>query len=346
MELVVENPVGRGAGVLNRVSESHGHQMARSRHLLSTYAKSDRTGCDHTVVKSWGLWQHLTLLRKLGLGGRSIGGPEGAAACLQSFLIDKDGSGDVGVDEVEQTAGEMSESANGLIINMGVVGALLLSFTFPMVVTPVEVSQSSVDFFGENGVRVLQDIYYGALILMVALAISLIAVTVMSYKHLNFWMTSPAMKIWWCQEVSAKPIVHLAQAQFIILGFIPGFGCAAHISPKVALMASCGSLFTLFFIMKSFIVESRCWSYQHWMIGKYVEQRKPAISRVDDPFTIFLESNVVVAQAIEVAGLTIKAMTAARSDLLLDSMLREVGVVSPGLRLETINAIHESAQHL
>lgn len=67
-------------------------------------------------------------------GQIELGGAEGISTILQLLVADKDGDGVVSEEEKDSVAEKLTNDANNLLINSGVVAALTLSIVFPMAI--------------------------------------------------------------------------------------------------------------------------------------------------------------------------------------------------------------------
>jgi hypothetical protein len=103
----------------------------------------------------------------------------------------------------EDDTDKLLESFTGLLLNMGVVGALILTMIFPVLLGPeVELSQTAKDFFGDDGAFALRVTYQALLVTCLGVSISVIHRSVRMYTAVNFWMPTPADKRWFIDRFS------------------------------------------------------------------------------------------------------------------------------------------------
>jgi len=98
-----------------------------------------------------------------GLADMEIGGDEGLAVHYALILLDINGDGKISVEEFEkymESAHEVIAKQADFLLNTGIIGALFLSFLYPLMFQPVTVSDVSLDFFGETGISIIFHIYY------------------------------------------------------------------------------------------------------------------------------------------------------------------------------------------
>jgi hypothetical protein len=197
--------------------------------------------------------ENFSCLKAFSEVGYGPGGPEAVSTELRTLMMDADGSGDITEEELDATAESVTSSINTLLMNMGVVGALLLSIVMPLVFTPLEPAESTIEFFGEITAKVFGYLYHILITLCLFLCLDVIFQTICAYKWLNFWMVSSEMKLFAGRRFNNTLVVNIIGAGQAILWLIPcsvPFGCVTYISP----IAGAYSLVILLLMMAKFMV--------------------------------------------------------------------------------------------
>jgi hypothetical protein len=166
--------------------------------------------------------------------GYGPGGPESVATELRTLTMDHDSSGDISREEQEAAAISVTDSINSLLVNMGVVGALLLSIILPYALTPIEPVEATVEFFGKKWADVFGYAFHIASLVLLLICLDLIFKTLCAYKWLNFWMINAEMKLYFAKHSNSRvviPIIAGAQSIMWIFPFTIPFACVTYISP-------------------------------------------------------------------------------------------------------------------
>ena len=117
-------------------------------------------------------------------------GPEGIATLLYQLQ-----HRNADENEAKEEAEKLIEALLSMYINSGVIAALILAIVYPILLTPIEYSGQSIDFFGNNVVVFLFYVYYSLITLALVLSLSLLFDSIQFYKHLGFWATSLEAKV-------------------------------------------------------------------------------------------------------------------------------------------------------
>jgi hypothetical protein len=186
-------------------------------------------------------------------------------------------------DASEETAKELAEATSGLLLNMGVVGALILTMVFPLLLTPeVDVASAAVDFFGEDAARGLRSTYQALLAASFSMGCILIVRTVEMYKVLSprapwpgggystratqgvsFWMPDTASKLWFMQRFALLPIVALANTLFFCLFVTVLVGSAVQVGPRLAIFLLAGGIAFLILAAQNTAIMATCTFFLH-----------------------------------------------------------------------------------
>lgn len=117
-------------------------------------------------------------------------GPEGIASLIYQLQHNS-----ASEEEAKEEAEKLIEALLSMYINSGVIAALILGMVYPILLTPIEYSSQSVDYFGHDICEFLFYIYYSLITLSLALSLSLLFDSIQFYKHLGFWATSLEAKV-------------------------------------------------------------------------------------------------------------------------------------------------------
>jgi len=128
------------------------------------------------------------------------------------------------------------ESYLGLLLNCGVIGALVITLLFSVAITSQSISDESIEYFTEDGCNTMFNIFF----ILVTAGFYMSCLTVISsifkYKQLSFWMANIELKSIYVEKLSLTALIILAT------GMLPGsimiavpFGSAIFISPVAGL---------------------------------------------------------------------------------------------------------------
>lgn len=170
-----------------------------------------------------------------------IGGQEGRAIKYSIAALDSDGDGDLSAEELEkldeQIEGNIEKTLN-LLLNAGVVSALILSMVFGWTFSPLSFTQDSLDFFGQS----VCDWFNYMFILCINTAVfgsfGLIFTTVRMYTHLAFWLTTNESKTKYLSEVSMNIVAAMTLVVINSAVFAIPFGALVAVSPGAGLIST------------------------------------------------------------------------------------------------------------
>jgi hypothetical protein len=203
-----------------------------------------------------------------------VGGFEGASNHYRMLTADADHDGSVRGNEYDDLTKQLVENVSGLLVNMGVVGALILSVFTPLVLTPMELSASSKDFFGEKLTYVFWCGYQLMIVIVVALSLLLVMFTVFHYKHLNFWMPTNDAKLWYLDTFSIVPVIITASLTLIFAFCAVVLGTSCLVSATASLFSMVALLVFTYGSVWINMVETRSWLYLHHLCHHTVVKMK------------------------------------------------------------------------
>lgn len=142
------------------------------------------------------------------------------------------------------------EAHLGLLLNCGVIGALVITLLFGISLAPSEISDSSIEYFGDTGCTVLWYIYY--ILVVAGFYISCISVmqSISTYKQLSFWMSSVQSKLEYTQKISIVGLIIMSTTILpgTIMVVVPA-GAAIYISPEAGLISVILLFFSFLYIL-------------------------------------------------------------------------------------------------
>jgi hypothetical protein len=139
--------------------------------------------------------------------------------------------------EVERKYRLVDFSLN-FLINSGVVGALLLSVLFPLVLTPLIYSDDSQEFFGDTNLIAFSYVYFFLMYFSLFCSIWLTFMTIHYYLHITIWMPTIDMKMWYVTELNTLQGISAITHMCIVGAMIAlPFGIAVMISSEAAVIS-------------------------------------------------------------------------------------------------------------
>ena len=136
------------------------------------------------------------------------------------------------------TIDKVVEAHLGLLLNCGVIGALVITLLFGISLAPSDISETSLEFFGDEGCSVIWYIYY--ILVVAGFYISCLSVmqSISTYKQLSFWMSTQQTKLEYTQNVSIVGLIILSTTILpaTIMLAVPA-GSAIFISPQAGLIS-------------------------------------------------------------------------------------------------------------
>lgn len=184
-----------------------------------------------------------------------VGFIEGLAADMAKLEVTPiDGSNKFKVsyrtDETD-TIDKVVEAHLGLLLNCGVIGALVITLLFGISLAPSDISDSSLEFFGESGCKVLWYIYY--ILVVAGYYISCLSVvqSISTYKQLSFWMSTVQSKLEYTQKISIVGLIIMSTTILpgTIMIAVPA-GAAIYVSPEAGLISIILLVFSCIYFLK------------------------------------------------------------------------------------------------
>ena len=169
-----------------------------------------------------------------------IGGAEAISLKLQHVLLDLDGDGNLSDDEIIQSIEEQKKNVDqalNLLINCGVVAALIFSVLYNTVLSPLSASDTSIEFFGDEGITALEVLYEISVISALGFSICNIYCSVRYYLYLSVWMPTIDMQAWFLSERSTVPITFQVNISIILTSIAVIFGIAVNNNPRSGFIA-------------------------------------------------------------------------------------------------------------
>ena len=164
---------------------------------------------------------------------------EKRAICVVLAKIDADGDGKIPDEEFERYEANAKEHVEGslsLLLNVGVVAALILSITYPLAIANLTPSDAS-SFFSPGAITGFTVTYYILIIADVLLSLMLIYLSLRVYLYMGFWISETKYKL---EYLRHSPIPFIAGSSVwnlrILLMALP-FGVVVNTSPHIGIIA-------------------------------------------------------------------------------------------------------------
>ena len=165
---------------------------------------------------------------------------ERRAICVVLAKIDADGDGlipDEEFERYEENAKEHVAGSLNLLLNVGVVAALILSITYPLAIAELTPSDHSSSFFSDSAITGFTTVYYILIISDVLLSLMLIYLSLRVYLYMGFWISETKYKL---EYLRKSPIPFIAGSSVwnlrILLMALP-FGVVVNTSPHIGIIA-------------------------------------------------------------------------------------------------------------
>ena len=165
---------------------------------------------------------------------------EKRAICVVLAKIDADGDGlipDEEFERYEMDAKEHVEGSLNLLLNVGVVAALILSITYPLAIAELTPSDASSNYFSQSAIAGFTITYYILIIADVLLSLMLIYLSLRVYLYMGFWISDTKYKL---EYLRHSPIPFIAGSSVwnlrILLMALP-FGVVVNTSPHIGIIA-------------------------------------------------------------------------------------------------------------
>lgn len=180
------------------------------------------------------------MINSLNDGCEKYGGQEGRAIKFAIASLDRNNDGELSSEELERLDDRIDkivEKALSMLLNAGVVSALILSMVFNWTFSDLSHAQESIDFFGEKCCYVFHVFFIVFVNLAVFGSFVLIYVTVRMYTHLAFWLASSEFKIKYLEKVPIN-FVGITTIFVIVSAILTiPFGAAVSVSPLAGLIS-------------------------------------------------------------------------------------------------------------
>lgn len=165
---------------------------------------------------------------------------EGIASQLQQLTLDCDCNGVISKKEIEGREEKVKACVDGylnLLINFGVVAALVCSVLFPCAYNNFDLSSSSIDFFGYTVTLCCKYLFLACVNFSLMTSLGVIHRSVTQYKLLNFWMVSASSKLLWMKQNTLVPLIISVNFAIGCIAISVPLGAAAAISPIAGLIS-------------------------------------------------------------------------------------------------------------
>lgn len=205
---------------------------------------------------------------RLGAVMAKLEGPEGIATLLYQLQHSR-----ANEEESKEEAEKLIDALLSMYINSGVIAALILGIVYPTLLTPIEYSGQSIDFFGRDVVAIFFYIYYSMITLALVLALSLLFDSVQFYKHLGFWATSLEAKVAYAKKGGVLYTVSKSIAMvFVFAGAIP-FGVCSMVSPVGAAICLVGGVCVVLLASASMTYEKHMLNVLHMWASTFFKNQ-------------------------------------------------------------------------
>lgn len=261
--------------------------MTSRNQLLAAVVKSDLF-----MLAKWALSEHSGILRKsltfdfTGGGPRwgvppadvwytecaRLGGPERIAVMLQRIEIDVDRNGtitDAEYKENEKTQYRVVDACLAQLLNVSIVAGLTLTVFYPMAMTKLEPSPTSVHYLGSTTTDIFTYAYYIFMYYCVVQSVLLIYKSARAYLHLSMWMSSLEMKMWYLNQLNM--LTYVSACFNIIKSVIWSvpMGVAVTVSP----LAGAFAVIAFLYFYASCLAFSNCDLDTLWFMLQYTQHK-------------------------------------------------------------------------
>jgi len=188
------------------------------------------------------LWPKLKLFHKDFFASMcKVGGVVGAANKI--YLLRVHGTSD-DMEKAKEMGEQLINDVLSLFINLGVVGALIITVIYPLLVSEINLSDKTIRFFGnEDVVLAIYYVYYALLMMSAAISLSIIFESVTFYKHLSFWMTSQEAKLQYIAKCDLAGLVRKVNNIMSFTAWAIPYGALSIVSPIAALITGGGLVY-------------------------------------------------------------------------------------------------------
>lgn len=179
-------------------------------------------------------------LKGQGLADIKVGGREGAAVLYSLAAMDANGDGKILMkehEEYQETSKETIEKVNNLLLNTGVIAALILSIFYEFTISGLEVSDASRDYFGVRGIAVLKTAFVVLMTSNIMISLLVLYMSLRLYTYLSFWLSTVSAQM---RFLDNAPLVGLSIASqwviYLSMFAIP-CGAAVQLNPGTGLFS-------------------------------------------------------------------------------------------------------------
>ena len=157
----------------------------------------------------------------------TLGGVGQISLKLKNVAMDIDENGAVTEEEFESNAEAQKvviDQSLSLLGTLGVVGALIFSVLYSTVLSPLDPSDVSTNYFSAHTLTAFTYVYYACVYFALGKAFSIICQSVILYLKISVWMPNLELKMWFLSDVSLTPVVHSAMVSLILASLAIPFG--------------------------------------------------------------------------------------------------------------------------
>lgn len=179
-----------------------------------------------------------------------IGGAETISLMMRNISVDKNGDGvlsEAEMLELESVTEKTTDHVLSQLASTGVVGALIISVVFGCVISPLDPTSESVDFFGSTFITVMKYAYFILICYGLFESFALVYISVRQYLQLCLWMPTPELKSAWLADISLVPTALSCNAAITSIALSVPFAVTIQVSPGAGLICL---FLTLMFIKK------------------------------------------------------------------------------------------------
>ena len=140
------------------------------------------------------------------------------------------------LNDIQEKQRQLVEQTLSLLTSVGVIGALLISVSLPLVLTPLTPSDAAQQFFGTTGVDVVTYLYRILIIGTAVESLLTVLACLKAYMQLSVWMPTLELKMWWCTHISVTSVVWGSNVILMLAFASLPFGVAVNVSPGIGLV--------------------------------------------------------------------------------------------------------------
>ena len=115
---------------------------------------------------------------------------------------------------------------------------LIVSVLFSVCLAPLNPSDQSIAWFGEDCITAFTYIFYISVYSSLLIAFITILVSTRMYLHLTVWMCHIELQLWYLENISVVPVLILAISSVITLCVGLPFGIAVNVTPGASLIVA------------------------------------------------------------------------------------------------------------